>query len=181
MALWGNNDAVGSGGTVSLNYGTGVVTGTGTTFGQTGAAQEGDVIRFGTRGGGGTYFGDAVIVSIAGTQSLTIGSTAGLSGDAISGVDFKVSQLPKYTVLDSHYSETNSDYDALVYGVNSGGQDSAQGTSYALSHVGWVGVTTYMGSEGELRVKSEVLVAMSGINTTTDGFGEAIIYPTPEG
>ena len=63
MALWGNNDAVGSGGTVSLNYTTRVVTGTGTTFGQTGAAQEGDVIRFGARGGGGTYFGDAVIVS----------------------------------------------------------------------------------------------------------------------
>ena len=262
MALWGNNDAVGSGGTVSLDYTTLVVTGTGTTFGQTGAAQEGDVIRFGTRGGAGEYFGDAVIVSIAGTQSLTIDSTAGLNGSTISGVPFKVSQLPKFTVLDSSFSgagrtdavninlpfvgtaSTNSPvgyataflsvpsgtdllagdflvnggsdvrivtvsstqvtlgstisagistgdsltfkramggYDKLAYGVNSGGQDSAQGTSYALSHVGWVGVTTYMGTEGELRVKSEVLVAMSGINTTTDGFGEAIIYPTSEG
>jgi len=176
MALWGNNDAVGSGGTVSLNYGTGVVTGTGTTFGQTGAAQEGDVIRFGTRGGGGTYFGDAVIVSIAGTQSLTIGSTAGLSGAVINAAEFTVSQLPKYTVLDSHYSETNSDYDSLVYGIS-----TATTGSYHVSHEGWVGVTTYMGSEGELRVKKEVLVAMSGINTATNGFGEAIIYPTPEG
>ena len=34
MALWGNNDLVGSGGVVSLNYSTGVVTGTGTTFGE---------------------------------------------------------------------------------------------------------------------------------------------------
>ena len=33
MALWGNNDAKGSGGTVSLNYDTLVVTGSGTTFG----------------------------------------------------------------------------------------------------------------------------------------------------
>ena len=56
MALWGNNDAVGSGGTVSLNYTTRVVTGTGTTFGQTGAAQEGDVIRFGARGSGWHWF-----------------------------------------------------------------------------------------------------------------------------
>jgi hypothetical protein len=176
MALWGNNDAVGSGGTVSLNYSTLVVTGTGTTFGQTGAAQEGDVIRFGIRGGGGTYFGDAVIVSIAGTQSLTIGSTAGLSGAAISGAAFKVSQLPKYTVLDSHYSETNSDYDSLVYGIS-----TTTTGSYHVTHEGWVGVTTYMGTEGELRVKKEVLVAMSGINTATDGLGEAIIYPTPEG
>ena len=260
MALWGNNDAVGSGGTVSLDYTTLAVTGTGTTFGQTGAAQEGDVIRFGTRGGG-EYFGDAVIVSIAGTQSLTIDSTAGLNGSTISGVPFKVSQLPKFTVLDSSFSgagrtdavntnlpfvgtaSTNSPvgfataflsvpegtdllagdfivnggsdirivtvsstqvtlgstissgiatgtslvfkramggYDKLAYGIST---DTSG--SYHVSHEGWVGVTTYMGTEGELRVKKEVLVAMSGINTATDGltdgFGEAIIYPTPEG
>ena len=188
MALWGNNDNRDAQGTVTLDYATGICTGSnleslgsGTLFGEAGSIQEGDVIRFGSMEKPGTYFGDAVVVSIASTTQLTIGSTAGLSGAAIAATSFQASQLPKYTVLDSHYSETNSDYDALVYGVNSGGQDSAQGTSYALSHVGWVGVTTYMGSEGELRVKSEVLVAMSGINTTTDGFGEAIQYPTPEG
>jgi hypothetical protein len=257
MALWGNNDAVGSGGTVSLDYTTLAVTGTGTTFGQTGAAQEGDVIRFGTRGGAGEYFGDAVIVSIAGTQSLTIDSTAGLNGSTISGVPFKVSQLPKFTVLDSSFSgagrtdavninlpfvgtaSTNSPvgfataflsvpegtdllagdfivnggsdirivnvsstqvtlgstisagistgdsltfkramggYDRICYGIST---DTSG--SYHVTHEGWVGVTTYMGTEGELRVKKEVLVAMSGINTATNGLGEAIIYPTPEG
>jgi len=51
MALWGNNDNVGSGGLVSLNYTTRVVTGAGTTFGQVGAAKTGDVIRFGVRVG----------------------------------------------------------------------------------------------------------------------------------
>ena len=51
MALWGNNDNVGSAGTVALNYSTGGVTGTGTTFGQTGAAPEGDVNRFGNQSG----------------------------------------------------------------------------------------------------------------------------------
>ena len=30
---------------------------------------------------------------------------------------------------------------------------------------GWVGVTTYIDNRGELRVKKEVLVAMSGITT----------------
>ena len=35
-----------------------------------------------------------------------------------------------------------------------------------------------MGTEGELRVKKEVLVAMSGITTATNGFAEAIQYPT---
>jgi len=171
MALWGNNDAVGAGGTVTLNYATGVVTGSGTTFGQTGAAQEGDVIRFGNRAG--IYFGDAVIVSIASTTSLTIGSTAGLSGVAIAGTSFKVSQLPKYTVLDSKYSEASwGTDDSYVYGVADGGIAAAQGTSYALTHEGWVGVTTYMGTEGGLRVKTETLVAMSGITT-----GNAPTFP----
>jgi len=256
MALWGNNDAVGSTGTVSLNYSTGVVTGSATTFGQTGAAQEGDVIRFGDRAG--TYFGDAVIISIASTTSLTIGSTAGLSGAAIASTSFTVSQLPKYTILDNTYSETRASgtttltvlntatsavaaggttlipvtstegvivgdslqgptfastrisavglttlggpqltiasaigagatvssgagltvtrqvdgYDAYVYGVNSGGTDTAQNTSYALTHAGWVGVTTYIDTDGNLRVKSETLVAMSGIQT-----GNVPAYP----
>ena len=83
----------------------GTVTGTATTFGQTGAAQAGDIIRFGDRSGN-VYFGDAVIVSIASTISLTIGSTMGLSGASIAGTTFTVgSQLPKSTILDSKYSE----------------------------------------------------------------------------
>ena len=167
MALWGNNDNVGSAGTVALNYSTGVVTGTGTTFGQTGAAQEGDVIRFGNRSG--TYMGDAVIVSVASTISCTIGSTMGLSGVAIAGTTFTVSQLPKSSVLDRHYSETNSDFDSLVYGVNGAGGVVPQ---YVVTHEGWVGVTTYNDADGNLRVKKETLVAMSGITTA------GIAYPT---
>ena len=163
MALWGNNDAVGSAGTsvVTLNYATGVVTGSGTTFGQTGAAQEGDVIRFGTRSG--TYFGDAVIVSIANTQSLTIGSTAGLSGAAIAATTYTISQLPKYTVLDSKYSEASSGTpNSRVYGVSK--NEIETGTQFETG-VGWVGITTYNDAHGNFRVKKEILVAMSGITT----------------
>ena len=171
MALWGNNDAVGSGGTVSLNYGTGVVTGTATTFGQVGAAKTGDVIRFGDRAG--TYFGDAVIVSIAGTESLTIGSTAGLSGAEIDGAEFTVSECPSYTVGDVKYSESSSGTeDSFVYGVAAAG--TATGTQFETG-VGWVGVTTYMDnsvSPAVLRVKKEILVAMSGITT-----GNSPAYP----
>lgn len=245
MALWGNNDAKGSGGTVSLDYTTLVVTGSGTTFGQVGAAATGDVIRFGSRTG--TFHGDAVIVGIASTTQLSIASTTGLSGSAISGVQFDISELPKYTIRDSSFSAANiaaatfvsipyvgtattnagigtnvipvvaatgatglvvgdalvnggnnlvistigattislastisvgiSTGDALtfkrlsdgyaksVYGVSDAGIDAAQGTRFALTHQGWVGITTYMGCEGEMRVKTEVLVAMSGITT----------------
>lgn len=175
MALWGNKDNLNSAGTVSLDYSTGVVTGAGTTFGAAGAghteARVGDVIRFGDRSS--TYFGDAVIVSIAGTESCTIGSTAGLSGDAISGVEYNISQLPKYTILDSKYSEASyGTEDSYVYGVNSTG--IATGSQFETG-VGWVGVTTYMETSSNppvLRVKKEILVALSGITT-----GNAPAYP----
>ena len=75
MALWGKVDNVLSTGTVSVDYDTLVVTGTATSFGQTGSAQVGDVIRFGVRdGGGGTYFGDARITSIVGLLTCSIAS-----------------------------------------------------------------------------------------------------------
>ena len=170
MALWGNNDNVTSAGTVGLNYGTGVVTGSGTGFGNHGSAQVGDVIRF-TKSG--TYFGDAVIKEIASTTSLTIGSTAGLSGAAIAGSDFTISQLPKYTILDSTYSETRTDADVRVYGVDADAVGRTEDTVYEAG-AGWVGVTTYVDMHGTLRVKKETLVAMSGIST-----GNAPLYNNP--
>ena len=169
MALWGNKDNITSAGTVGLNYGTGVVTGSGTGFGNAGSAQEGDVIRF-TKGS--VYYGDAVVKTIASTTSLTIGSTAGLSGAAISGSDFTVTQLPKYTITDSSFSEKNENgADEYVFAVAEGGVDAALGTVYETG-AGWVGVQTYTDCQGNDRVKKEILVAMSGISTAN-----APVYP----
>ena len=169
MALWGNKDNVTSAGTVGLNYSTGVVTGSGSAFGASGSAQEGDVIRF-TKGA--VYYGDAVIKTIASATSLSIGSTAGLSGAAISGSGFTITQLPKYTITDSSFSEANdAGTDEYVFATAEAGVDAAQGTVYETG-AGWVGVQTYMGVEGDLRVKKEILVAMSGIST-----GNLPVYP----
>jgi len=253
MSLWGRNDNKSSGGTVTLDYSTRIVTGSGTTFGQVGAAATGDVIRFGIRGSGGTYFGDAVIVGIASTTQLTIGSTMGLSGAAIAATSFYISELPIYTVGDYSYSNkldanrslknlgitgtatTNASigtsiipvvppsdlivgdtllnngndlvvstigtttitlgstisagiatgatltfkryvdgYDKQVYGIGTTSGYGATSTAYRTNGAGWVGVTTYTDTHGKLRVKSEILVAMSGITTGSDG----ILYPT---
>ena len=248
MALWGNKDNVGSGSTVTLDYDNKVVsgwagtaTGTGTTFGQIGAAKTGDIISFGQHGSG-TYFGEAVIVSIASSLQCTIASTEALNGEAIAGVNFTVSEKPIFTLGDATYNikrdgstslgpiettgtadaasgvgtdlvfvsntssylsvgnvlvndgnnlavsaiaattislgttisaaitagdtltfkEWEGGYDAYVYGVNQSG--IATGTQFETG-VGWVGVTTYNDNTGALRVKKEILVAMSGITT----------------
>ena len=175
MSLWGNNDNLQSSGTVSLNYATKVVTGTGTTFGTGGFGATGDVIRFGIRGDGGTYFGDAVIASIASTISVTIASTSGLTGAAIANTDYYLSELPSSTVGDFSYSEKNTDYDKVVYGISTSAYDDVS-TAYRTSGTGWVGVTTYVDAAGNFRVKSEILVAASGISTGSDG----ILYPSTE-
>ncbi len=123
MALWGNNDnvTVASGATAYISsytkndtYGGYPVVGAGSSWGLTGYAQTGDVIRFGAKdgnGGLGTYYGDAVINNIQSTTSCYIASTEGLSANfpADSGVNttFVISQLPVYTALsDPSYSES---------------------------------------------------------------------------
>ena len=249
MALWGNNDNVGSGGTVTLDYSNKVVSGwagtaaagVGASFGRTGFAKTGDIISFGQHGSG-TYYGEAVIVSIASTLQLTIASTEALSGAGIAGAEYQISQKPIYTLGDATYNvkrdgapslgpiettgtadaasgvgtdlvfvsgtssflsvgnvlvngsdnipvsaiaattislgttisaaitagdtltfkEWEGGYDAYVYGVNQSG--IATGTQFETG-VGWVGVTTYNDNSGALRVKKEILVAMSGITT----------------
>ena len=181
MALWGNKDNITSRGTVTVDYATKTVTGnaggSGTQFAVTGSAQVGDVIRF-TKAG--VYFGDAVITGITSARLLSIGSTEGLTGATISASDFTVSQLPKFTINDSSFSRKISGLNAAqsneeyVFGVAEGGLASAEGTQYETG-AGWVGVQTYMDNSvtpAELRVKKEILVAMSGISTEN-----APVYP----
>ena len=121
MALWGDLDNInvnsaglygpptGTASTIMFDYGTGICTGaTGiSSWGRTGFAQTGDVIRFGIKNQTGVYYGDAVIVSISNSESLTIGSTIGLSGADVSGVatQYSISQPPKYTITNPSYSE----------------------------------------------------------------------------
>ena len=178
MALWGNKDNlnIGAAGTVFVsNWSTRTVTGSGTTFTNFSA---GDVIRFGDFKG--TYYGDAVIASIASTISLTIGSTEGLDpslgtlGPGFGATTFIVSQLPSYTTSDSSYKEPNSDYTKAVYSVDATNIDATSGGGLVADGAGWVGVQTYTQSDGTLRVKSEILVAMSGIST-----GGRPQFPTP--
>ena len=177
MALWGNKDNLNIGGIGTVyvsDWDTNTVTGSGTTFTNFAA---GDVIRFGDFKG--TYYGDAVIKSITSNTVLTIASTEGLDPNlgvfatGYGATTFVVSQLPVYTTSDSSYKEPNSDYTKAVYAVNADNID-ATGLLSPGPGAGWVGVTTYMGSDGELRGKSEILVAASGIAT-----GGRPKFPTP--
>ena len=192
MALWSNNDAVP--GLATARYtvaanahadGTCTVTGTGSSFGLDGCAGIGTVIRFGADargrtinvGAGHTYFGDAVIVAVANSESITIASTAGLSQVGFT-TSARFTTCPQSGITDTVYQEKGvTDRDSVVYGIS-----TAISGSYHVPHQGWVGVTTYVDMHGTLRVKSEVLVAMSGITTTKDAINStpSIPYPTTD-
>ena len=192
MALWSNNDAVP--GLATARYtvaananadGTCTVTGTGSSFGLDGCAGIGTIIRFGADargrtinvGAGHTYFGDAVIVAVANSESITIASTVGLSQVGFT-TSARFSTCTKSPILDTVYQEKGvTDRDSVVYGIS-----TAISGSYHVPHQGWVGVTTYVDMHGTLRVKSEVLVAMSGITTTKDSINStpSIPYPTTD-
>ena len=154
MSLWGKKDDVYSAGTISINYGTKVVTGSGTTFAT--SLSVGDVIIVGASG----TLGRAVIASVTDATTCSIASTDFLSGATISGEGWEASQEPKFTLFDSNYSATQ------IRGADEN-ETKATSSTVGLAHCGWVGIKTYVDSHGNLRQKSEVLVAMSGITTGT--------------
>ena len=176
MALWGNNDNVGSGGTVTLDYSNKVVsgwagtaTGTGTTFGQIGAAKTGDTITFGAHGG--TYFGEAVIASIGSTLQVTIASTDGLSGAAIAGVEYTVSEKPIWTATDPAFSARLDADPSLTTLAIKGLADAAAGVGTDLIYVS--SASTFL-QAGDTILNNSVDVPISSIAATTISLGSTI-------
>jgi len=174
MSLWGNNDSVYSDGTIAVNLGTNTVTGAvGVVTFTTAGIKTGDVITVGT----GATYGYAVITGFTST-TISIANTANfVSGltTVASGASYNISEEPVYTLGDSIYRAPESKTTGFstspvftgVFGVDQVEVGVAATTAYAVAHSGWVGIMTYIDTHGNLRVKSEVLVA-GGILTTSD-------------
>jgi hypothetical protein len=165
MALWGKADSLFSPGTVTVDYAAETITGTGTSFRAAGIST-GTVITIGV---GGT-FGQAVISGVTSERVISIATTQYLSGAAISGVGYTLSQKPIYTLEDSNYSTLGvGNTINAIYGIDEYEQaaGNANGSKYHSAHAGWVGIHTYIDCHGNFRVKTETLVAMSGITTGT--------------
>jgi hypothetical protein len=178
MALWGNKDSLSAGltGTITINLSAKTVTGSGTTF-VTAGISTGDILVVGT----GATYGQAVVTGVTSATLLSIGSTQFLIplNGAIAGAAYTVTQKPKYTLEDHQYNAPDVKVNrfSAVFGVDTIETGIARTTTvgskvgaYGVTHAGWVGVTTYVDNHGNFRVKSETLVAFSGITT---GSGDA--------
>ena len=93
---------------------------------------------------------------------LTLASASGITAGTTLTQAYNMSEQPKYTVEDSNYSASE------IYGVDTTEVGVAATTAYAVTHAGWVGMTTYIDNHGNLRVKHEVLVAGSSITADAD-------------
>ena len=178
MSLWGDKDLVTSTGTISIDFASKTVTGSGTTFTDHGVTQ-GDVINVGA----GATYGFAVVDSVASNGSLAIYSTdyfvAGVTTVPAS-TTFAISQEPLYAMADTAYAApevqtglSTNPVTRVLYGVDNLEVAAAADTAYAVTHSGWVGITSYIDMHGNLRVKNEVLVA-GGILTTSDAADDSV-------
>ena len=161
MALWGNTDLVANTSTITIDLSTGVVTGAATTFSDAGV-EAGNVISIGV----GATMGEAVISSVTSNTVAAVATTQYITSGGLTniptGTTYTISEKPVYTLEDSNYAATE------IYGVDTTEQSVANAASgearqYAPQHAGWVGIQTYMDMHGNLRVKSETLVAGSMI------------------
>jgi hypothetical protein len=157
MSLWGNKDSVYSDGTIAISGTT--VTGTGTTFNTSGLISAGDIITVGT----GSTQGEAIIAGVTSARVLTLEDADQIGSGVISGAAYNITQRPIYTHEDNGQYATTE-----VYGVDNTEVGLARTTSFVVGHSGWVGMTTYIDTHGNLRVKSEVLVASSSITGDAD-------------
>jgi len=158
MSLWGNKDTVYSTGnvtTIAITNGDGVITASGSTWNSGNGVVPGLVITMGAKGSG-------VIKSVDSTTQLTLVGATGLTAEGSLTQAYNISEQPVSLVVDSNYDGNE------IYGVDTTEQSVANGASgearkYAPAHAGWVGITTYVDTHGNLRVKTETLVAGSTI------------------
>jgi len=158
MALWGNKDSKTATGTIAIAT-TGVVTGTGTTF--TTQAKTGNTITAGGR--------DYQIVAIASNTSATVISGTNNGNSAVNavnaGASYALSEKPVFVAHGSADSIGRSGDSTKVFGIDLTEARLSANRAKGLKVPGWTRYTTYTDAQGNVRNKSEVLVAMNATET----------------
>ena len=173
MTLWGNKDTVYSTGKVNCSS-AGVVPkqsgGIAWTSGN--GVKVGQVLTLATDGAGP---GQGIILSIDSATQITLTKLDNISATStFSNVDYEIRETPVYEVNNPTEFGINE-----IFGVDEAEIETANGASgdarkYAPPHAGWVGITSYTDMHGNLRVKTETLVASSSI---TGDSGDDTILP----
>ena len=161
MPLWGKKDTVYSTGNVNCTT-AGVVTKQSGSIAWTSGngVKVGQVLTLATDGAGP---GQGIIKSIDSATQITLDPERLDLPGAFTNVGYEIRETPKYEVRGGSFG-INGIFGVDVAEAQAAREDNSQ---YKPAHSGWVGITTYNDTHGNLRVKTEVLVAGGG-----DGFIE---------
>ena len=159
MSLWGTKDTVYSTGKVNCTT-AGVLTkqSGSIAFTSGNGVKVGQVVTLATDGAGP---GQGIIKSIDSATQLTL-TNLDLPG-AFTNVDYEIRETPVAEVKGGTFGINE------VFGVDNteisvANAASGNARKFAPPHSGWVGITSYTDMHGNLRVKTEVLVANSTIS-----------------
>ena len=168
MALWGKSELIYNSGKVTVNFSDKQIKRTsGTVNFVTAGIKTGDVFTVGAAGS----IGAAVVESVVSSTVVSIASTNDLvylGNNQITGQDYYVNEKPKYTLDDPKFNAPEVKANGAtveILGIDNSEASEAISAGFGsfAQHAGWVGVTTYIDCHGNLRVKSETLVASSSI------------------
>lgn len=156
MAQWGNKDSKSASGTITGTT-AGAITGVGTAF--TTEAKVGNTLRYAST--------DYQIVNIADDTHCTVIAGTNNGNGAVtaipSGSGYTLSEKPAFVSHESGNSNNSSGSASKVFGVDVTEEAQTEAKAKGIAHAGWVRYYTYTDSEGNVRNKSEVLVAGGSI------------------
>ena len=161
MPLWGKKDTVYSTGKVNCTTAGVVTKQSGSINWNANDVAVGQVLTLATDGAGP---GQGIIKSIDSNTQITLDPERLDLPGAFTNVDYEIRETPKYEVRGGSFG-INGIFGVDVAEAQAARDDNSQ---YKPAHSGWVGITTYNDTHGNLRVKTETLVAGGG-----DGFIEA--------
>ena len=166
MTLWGNKDTVYSTGKVNCSSAGVVTKQSGSIDFTSNNVAVGQVLTLATDGNGA---GQGIIKSIDSATQITLTKLDNISATStFSNVDYEIRETPVYEVNNPTQFGINQVFGVDEAEVQTANAASGEARKYAPPHAGWVGITTYTDTHGNLRVKSEVLVASSTITGDSD-------------
>lgn len=157
MSLWGDKEVIANAnGTITLAN-TGVVSGQSTTF--TIHATEGDYIRISGR--------EYRITAVTNNISMSVVAGPGFDiPDIVANTAYTLSEKPVYITASMTGTYANN-----VYFVDNTEITDANNIAHGIYGTGWMHVKSYRDSANNVRYKTELLVAMSGITAQVGDLG----------
>ena len=160
MPLWGKKDTVYSTGNVNCTT-AGVVTKQSGSIDFVSNVSVGQVLTLATDGAGP---GQGIIKSINSATEIQLDPEKLDLPGAFTDVDYEIRETPVYEVKGGSFG-INEIFGVDVTEAQVARAASGDARKYKPAAAGWVGITTYIDTHGNFRVKSETLVAGGG-----DGF-----------